>query len=228
MDVTNGHKDIVMNLSGVVVMSTRSIFMAAFAGCVAFALPAHADTTIKSDDASVELTVPNGWRQTKTAAPAIQIQATNGRAVVLVRVAQKEDFKDLKSFAQIGSARFMKNLTDAEPKTEDVQVNGKPAIRISAEGTQSNGQRRGFVMTFMDTDGMFVEVIGIANASAFKTEQQTIADMAGKVKVLAAAGATAQTPPRPGNPPPAATPPATTPPATTPPAAAPPAARQPR
>jgi hypothetical protein len=224
MDVTNGHKGIVMNLSGVVVMSTRSIFMAAFAGCVAFALPAHADTTIKSDDASVELTVPNGWRQTKTAAPAIQIQATNGRAVVLVRVAQKEDFKDLKSFAQIGSARFMKNLTDAEPKTEDVQVNGKPAIRISAEGTQSNGQRRGFVMTFMDTDGMFVEVIGIAN----KTEQQTIADMAGKVKVLAAAGATAQTPPRPGNPPPAATPPATTPPATTPPAAAPPAARQPR
>jgi hypothetical protein len=77
-------------------------------------------------------------------------------------------------------------------------------------------------MTFIDTDGMFVEVIGIANASAFKTEQQTIADMAGKVKVLAAAGPTAQTPLRPGSPPPA-----TTPPAATPPAAAPPAARQP-
>jgi hypothetical protein len=206
-----------MNASDLFVISTRHIFMAALAGLVAFALPARADTTIKSDDASVELTVPNGWRQTKTAAAAIQIQATNGRAVVLVRVAQKEDYKDLKSFAQIGSSRFMKNLTDAEPKTEDVQINGKPAIRVSAEGTQSNGQRRGFIMTFFDTDGMFVEVVGIANASAFKAEQQAITDMASKVKVVAAAGAgaSAQTPPRPGTPPPA--PPAGQPPPARPP-----------
>lgn len=209
-----------MNASGVVVMSKRSIFMAAFAGFVVFALPAHADTTIKSDDASVELTVPNGWRQTKTAAPAIQIQATNGRAIVLVRVAQREDYKDLKSFAQIGSARFMKNLTDAEPKTEDVQINGKPGIRVSAEGTQSNGQRRGFVMTFVDTDGMFVEVVGIANASAFKGEQQILTELAGKVKIVAAAGKASQTPPHAGNSPPAAPPAA--------PAGQPPAARQPR
>ncbi len=200
-----------MNTCGVVALSTKSIFMATLAGLVLLALPARADTTIKSDDAAVQLTVPNGWRQTKTAAPAIQIQATDGRAVVLVRVVQKEDFKDLKSFAQIGSSRFMKNLTDAEPKTEDVQVNGKPAIRISAEGTQSNGQRRGFIMTFLDTDGMFVEVVGIANASAFKTEQQTIVDMAGKVKVLAATGtgAAAQIPARSNNSPPAATQPPT-------------------
>src|SRR5262245_56030080 len=104
-----------------------------------FVLPAHADTTIKSDDASVEITVPNGWRQTKPASPAIQIQATNGRAVILVRVASKEDYKDLKSFAQVASARVMKNVTGAEPKFEDVQVNGKSAIRVSATGTQSSG-----------------------------------------------------------------------------------------
>jgi len=199
-------------------MYTKRFVIAALSGFVAFALPARADTTIKSDDASVELTVPNGWRQTKTIAPAIQIQATDGRAIVLVRVAHKEDYKDLKSFAQTGSARFLKNLPDAEPKTEDVQVNGKPAIRISAEGTQSNGLRRGFVMTFIDTDGFFLELVGIANASAFKAEQQTIADMAGRVKILVAAGAesTPQTPPRAGTTAPAA------------PAAQPPTARPPR
>jgi hypothetical protein len=179
-------------------MDTKCIVIAALAGFLAFATPAHADTTIKSDDSSVEITVPNGWRQTKPATPKVQIQATNGRAVVVVRVAAKEDFKDLKSFAAVGSARFIKRFVDAEPKTEDVQVNGNPAIRISAEGTQDNGQRRGCVLTFIDVGGKFIEVMGIANASAFATEQQAMADLAGRVKLLAAAGAptapAAQTP----------------------------------
>src|SRR5271156_6228753 len=111
-------------------MGTKGIVMVALAGFVAFALPARADTTIKSDDSSVEITVPNGWRQTKTATPKIQIQATNGRAIIVIRIVAKEDYKDLKSFAAVGSSRFIKRFVDAEPKTEDVQVNGNPAIRI--------------------------------------------------------------------------------------------------
>jgi hypothetical protein len=170
-------------------MDTKGIVMMALAGVLAFASPARADTTIKSDDSSVEITVPNGWRQTKTATPKIQIQATNGRAIIVVRVAAKEDFKDLKAFATVGSSRFIKRFVDADPKTEDVQINGKPAIRVSAEGTQDNGQRRGCVLTFIDAGGTFVEVMGIANASAFATERQTLADLAGRVKLLAAAGA---------------------------------------
>jgi hypothetical protein len=206
-------------------MDTRSIVIVALAGLVAFALPARADTTIKSDDASVEITVPNGWRQTKPLSPAIQIQVTNGRAAILVRVASKEDYKDLKAFAQSATSRFTERFTDADPpesKFEDVQVNGNQAIRVSAKGTQSNGVRRGYVMTFIDTDGMFVEVLGIANASAFQAEQQTMAEMAGRVKVLAAAGAgpTAQKPP--------ATPPAGNIPPAGPPGRQPPTGRQPR
>jgi hypothetical protein len=195
-------------------MDTKGIVVVAFAGFVAFTAPARADTTIKSDDSSVEITVPNGWRQTKPATPKIQIQATNGRAIVVVRVAAKEDFKDLKSFAAVGSSRFIKRFVDAEPKTEDVQINGNPAIRISAEGTQDNGQRRGCVLTFIDSGGTFIEVMGIANASAFATERQTMADLPGRVKLLAAAGAA-----------PAAQPPAGTPAAS---AKQPPPARSPR
>jgi len=202
-------------------MDTKGIVIVALVGFVAFAAPAQADTTIKSDDSSVEITVPNGWRQTKAATPKIQIQATNGRAIVVVRVAAKEDYKDLKSFAAVGSSRFIKRFVDAEPKTEDVQVNGNPAIRISAEGTQDNGQRRGCVLTFIDAGGTFIEVMGIANASAFATEQQTMADLAGRVKLLASAGAP---PAAPAAQTPAATPPATPAPSTKPP----PPARSPR
>src|SRR5262245_27752858 len=196
-------------------MNTRMIVMVGLAALGAYAFPAHADTTIKSDDATVEITVPNGWRQTKPASPAIQIQATNGRAAILVRVASKEDYKDLKSFAQVASARVVKNVTDAEPKFEDVQVNGKSAIRVSAMGTQSNGVRRGYIMTFVDTDGKFLEVVGISNASGFQSEQQSMSDMAGRVKVLAAAGAGSTGPPA-GNAPPA-TPPGRQPPTGRPP-----------
>jgi hypothetical protein len=148
-------------------MDTKIIAMVVLVGFAALAAPARADSTIKSDDSSVEITVPNGWRQTKPATPKIQIQATNGRSIVVVRVAAKEDFKDLKSFASVGSSRFIKRFVDAEPKTEDVQVNGNPAIRISAEGTQDSGQRRGCVMTFVDAGGTYIEVMGIANASVY-------------------------------------------------------------
>jgi hypothetical protein len=185
-------------------MDIKRFAMLAVAGLAVAALPAKADT-IKSEDASVELTVPNGWRQTKPIAPAIRIQATNGRGTILVRIAVKEDYKDLKSFAQVASSKFLRHLVDAEPKTEDVQVNGSPAIRISAEGTQTNGLRRGYVMTFFDANGTFVEVVGIANASAFSSEQQTLADLAGKVKVLAAAAGTTP-PPAPATTTPPATP----------------------
>jgi hypothetical protein len=205
-------------------MHSRKAALAVLAGLLAFASPTRADTTIRSDDSSVEITVPNGWRQTKTVSPKIQIQATNGRAVILVRVAAKEDYRDFKSFATVGSERFVKKFVDVEPKTEDVQVNGSPAIRVSAEGTEVNGKRRGFVITFIDTGGMYVEVIGIANASAFGAEQQTLADLAGRVKVLAAAGTgpAAQAPaavPAPVTPPPTST---------SPPSKQPPAARSPR
>jgi hypothetical protein len=202
-----------------IVRRTKTIVLAALAGFTAFALPASADTTLKSDDSSVEITVPNGWRQTKTATPKIQIQATNGRAIVVVRIASKEDFKDLKSFAAVGSSRFIKRFVDAEPKTEDVQVNGNPAIRISAEGTQDNGQRRGCVITFIDAGASFIEVMGIANASAFATEQQTMADLASKVKIVASATAAP-----PATPAPAANQPATQ----TPAGKQPPPARSPR
>jgi hypothetical protein len=205
-------------------MDTRSIVMVAVAALVALTFlgaSARADSTIKSDDASVQITVPNGWRQTKPLSPAIQIQVTNGRATILVRVGLKEDYKDLQSFAQVVSQRFTKSFIDAEPKFEDVQVNGKPAIRVSAMGTQSNGVRRGFVMTCVDTDGRFVEVVGIAAASAFQAEQQLMADMAGRVKVLDAVGAgpAAQMP---AAPPPTGNTPAT------PPGRQPPTGRQPR
>ena len=158
----------------------------------ALAGPASADTTLKSEDGTVQLTVPNGWREGKPLGPSVKLQATNTRgALVLVRVVSKEDFKDLKSFANVGLERVKKNMPDAEPKTEDIQINSKPAIRIIVEGTQANGQRRGMLMTFFETDGNFVDVVTMANASVFKADQQTLAGLASQVKILGSSEAAA-------------------------------------
>jgi hypothetical protein len=196
--------------------------VAAFAG---FAPCAFADTTIKSEDGTVQITVPNGWREGKPAAPSIKVQAHSARgALVLVRVVSKEDFKDLKSLANIGLERFKKNMPDAEPKVEDIQMNNKPAIRITLEGTQANGQRRGILLTFFEADANYVDVVTMANESVFKTEEPVLAGLAAQVKLLAspdaAAAASTSTPA-------AAAAPAATPPAATA-AGKPPAARSPR
>ena len=112
-------------------------------------------------------------------------------ALVLVRVVPKEDFKDLKSFANVAMERLKKNMPDVEPKMEDIQVNNQPAIRISMEGTQANGQRKGFLLTFFEINGSYIDVVTTANASVFKSEEPTLAGLAAQVKVSATSEAPA-------------------------------------
>jgi hypothetical protein len=204
-------------------MIDRIFLVALVAAVTGVTQPAFADTTIKSEDGSVQITVPNGWREGKPVAPSIKIQAHSARgALVLVRVVAKEDFKDLKSLANIGLERFKKNMPDAEPKVEDIQINNKPAIRITLEGTQANGQRRGILLTFFEADANYVDVVTMANASVFKAEEPVLAGLAGQVKILTTPDSAAAAP--------ASTPAAAAAPANPPAAAAgkPPAARAPR
>lgn len=207
----------------------RTALVVAVAASIGLGWPARADTTIKSQDGTVELTVPNGWREGKPFGPGIKVVALSARgATVLVRVVSKEDFRDLKAVVDVALERLKKNMPDAEPKMEDVKVNDKPAIRVSVEGTQANGQRKGFLLTFFETDGNYVDVAATANASIFKSEEPVLAGLAGQVKILPATGAAAPTtPPAAGQ----AAPPATaqTPaPAATRPASVPPSTRMPR
>jgi hypothetical protein len=114
-------------------------------------------------------------------------------------------------------------MADVEPKVEGIQMNNKPAIRITLEGTQANGQRRGILLTFFESDGSYVDVVTMANASVYKTEEPVLAGLAGQVKILATPDAAAAAP---------AAAPSTAAPATPPASAAttgkPPAARSPR
>jgi hypothetical protein len=200
-----------------VTMSIRSIMAAAatMALVAAFAQPVRADITFKSQDGTLEITVPNGWHEAKQGGPEAKIHVAGQGTRVTVRTHAKEDFKDMRAVAVFLSERLKKKFTDAEPKFEDVQVNGKPAIRVDLEGTEPSGVRVGYLLTIVEADTMYVSITGTGNASAFARQKPVLEDLPNQLKVTTTASAA----------PPAATPPAAASPApaasATPPAAAP-------
>ena len=52
----------------------------------------------------------------------------------------KEDFKDLEAFTNFVIEKMKKTLPGAEAKVETVQIDGKPAKRMTMSGTLANGQ----------------------------------------------------------------------------------------
>ena len=168
--------------------------LVAMAVVATFALPAYADITVKSQDGTMELAVPNGWHEVTPEGTATKLVATDGHgARVMVRAYSKEDFKDIKSVATFAASGF--KLEDAQPKSEDVQLNGKPAVSTTVMGTEANGLRLGLVITVFDGEGTYIAVIGRAPASVFTKQAAVLAGMAKGLKVTPAAAT---------NPPPAA------------------------
>jgi len=184
--------------------------VAATALIAAFVQAAHADVTFKSQDGVLEITLPNGWHEAKQGGPEAKIHVAGQGTRVTVREHAKEDFKDMKAVATFLAERLKKRFTDAEPKFEDAQVNGKPAIRVDLEGTEPSGVRVGYLVTVVEADTMYISIMGTGNASAFAKQKQLLADLANQLKVTPASTAAA---------PPAAAPPATAPPAAPTPAA---------
>jgi hypothetical protein len=184
-------------------MMTR-LSLVAMAVVAQFALPAYADLTVKSQDGALELAVPNGWHEVTPEGAATKLVATDGHgARVMVRVYSKEDFKDLKSVANFTATGF--KLEDSQPKTEDVQLNGKPAVSMNLTGTEPSGLRLGLVITVFEAEGVYVDVIGRAPASAFTKQAPVLAGMAKGLKITPVAAAATpapapaaapQTPPR--------------------------------
>jgi len=157
--------------------------LAVVATVAAFSPPAYADMTVKSQDGTMELALPNGWHEVKPEGPASKIVAADGKGSrVVVRTYPKEDFKDAKTAANFAIEK-LKLLDNDGAKSEDVQVNGKPAVRLNLTGTQSSGMRAGFVITVFENGDMYVDVMGKSDASAFAKQAQLLGDFANQLKI---------------------------------------------
>jgi hypothetical protein len=161
--------------------------LAVVATVAAFSPPAYADMTVKSQDGTMELALPNGWHEVKPEGAVAKIVAADGRGSrVVVRAYPKEDFKDAKTAANFAVEK-LKLLDNDGAKTEDIQVGGKPAVRLNVTGTASSGMRAGYIITVFENDGMYIDVMGKSDASAFAKQSQVLAGFASQLKITPAA-----------------------------------------
>jgi hypothetical protein len=156
----------------------------------ALTLPARADVTVKAQDGSMEMTLPNGWKEAKPRGPNIKMQATDGRgASILVGASPKEDFKDFEAFTNFAVDSLKKIFPEAEPKIENTQVDGKTAKRAIISGTLPNGQNANAILTVVDAGSQYLRIMVRASASNFSHQEPVLTELANKVKITAAAAA---------------------------------------
>jgi hypothetical protein len=157
--------------------------VAAVATGAAFSSPAYADMTLKSQDGTMELALPNGWHEAKSEGAQSKLAATDGHGSrVVVRVYPKEDFKDAKTVMNFAVGQ-LKLVDNSGSKTEDIQVGGKPAVRTNVTGTQSSGMKAGFVITIFENEGEYVDVVGKSDASDFAKQSPVLAAFATQLKI---------------------------------------------
>jgi hypothetical protein len=158
-------------------------------------VPDPAPTTVvnaKSSEGSLQLALPNGWREVKPEGESTKIAVTNGKgARVVVRVYPKEDFKDARALATFAVTKL--KLSDgSDVKKEDIRVNGNTAARLSVVGTASNNMRVGYLITIIESEGFYVEVLGRTDAYSFAEETQELGAFA---SALTFTSSTAPAPP---------------------------------
>jgi hypothetical protein len=165
-------------------MMNTSLRLAALAAVALASLPAHADMTAKSSDGSMELALPNGWHDVKPEGASTKIAAIDGKGSrVVVRVYPKDDFKDIKALADFAVNKL--KLTDNDGvKTEDIQIGGKPAVRISVVGTGPNEMRAGYLITILEGESAYVEVMGRTDASSIAKETPVFGAFAAALKIV--------------------------------------------
>jgi hypothetical protein len=161
--------------------------LAAVATMATFSAPAFADMTVKSQDGTMELALPNGWHEGKAEGPASKIVAVDGRGSrVAVRVYPKEDFKDAKGVANFAVSK-LKLLDNDGVKSEDIQLGGKPAVRLTLTGTSADGMKAGFIVTAFESDGMYTIVVAKSDAAGFAKQTPLLTGFAGQLKMTPAA-----------------------------------------
>jgi hypothetical protein len=140
------------------------------------------DVTAKSSEGSLQLALPKGWRDVKPEGESTKIAVTNGKgARVVVRVYPKEDFKDAKAFANFTVTKLKLSDTSGVTK-EDIDINGKAAVRLSVVGTASNNMRVGYLITIFEDEHDYVEVVGRTDAYSFPRETPVLGAIASALK----------------------------------------------
>jgi hypothetical protein len=154
--------------------------MAAFSALMfvhEFVVPGSA-SVLRTQDGRIEIELPAGWSEALIRRPPCQISATNlfGAGKVCVMSQPKAGFRGLRSYGEIVKRSMLRRLGDsAASGTETIQVNGRPALRYEITGTARLGIRFGYVVTIVETETRFNQVLGYTFESLLPASRTQLA-----------------------------------------------------
>jgi hypothetical protein len=124
---------------------------------------AAAQATLTSKDGRVQIQVPGGYAQKTPPKPVIKIEAVDepAGATILVISESQRQFASLAEYAERVRDQMTSRLKDPQSDAgEKLQSGGNPAIRYEITGISSNGMRMAFLVTIVQTETNFNQVIG--------------------------------------------------------------------
>ncbi|MDQ4149826.1 MAG: hypothetical protein M3164_07560, partial [Actinomycetota bacterium] len=118
--------------------------------------------TIRSEDGTLEMRVPEPWREDRSLNAQADLQASQRaqEAYVVVIGDSKQAFggRTLNDFAQIARENFLRGVTDATvSEPTQMTLGGRPAIRFDIQGTAED-VRVSYLYTLAETESRYLQI----------------------------------------------------------------------
>jgi len=144
---------------------------------------------LRSQDGRIELELPAGWGQPLIPNPTCQMSAANQLLFerVCVISQEKKGFTDLARYGGIIRKSMLDRLGEAESTGgEMVQVNGRSALRYEIAGTGRLGMGVGYVITIVETETRFNQVVGYVFRAQLPLSRTHLASLASGLREVTA------------------------------------------
>lgn len=137
-----------------------------------------AGLTLTGADGRIELQLPEGWNGEPPDQPG-WLKASNQNLYVLVISESKDDFADINAYGDLVAKQMVKRLKEGEASAaQQTIVGGRPALRYEIFGTISNGLRIGYLLTVVETEHRFSQVLGWTLRSEFAARKDELGALA--------------------------------------------------
>jgi hypothetical protein len=134
--------------------------------------------TLTGADGHIELQLPDGWHGQTPDQPG-WLKASNQNRYVLVISENKDDFVDINAYGELVTKQMVKRLQGGEASApQQITVGGRPALRYDIFGTIDNGLRIGYLLTVVETQHRFSQVLGWTLRSEFDTHKDELGALA--------------------------------------------------
>ena len=179
-----------------IVMKRNELFLilialASFAGAQSAAFAEeeeHPPNIMRSKDGRIQIgiAIQLHWKKSPSKS-TIHIQAVDEAksSTVIVISENQSRFDGLEQYSRIVREKMCQNLRDPQAdRGEKIEVAGHSAVRFEITGISSNGLRMGFLLTIIQTETRFNQVIGCCLRTRFADRKDEFVKIAANLKEL--------------------------------------------